>query len=69
MSISKDTNKPLNYKNPSNNMSLEEATEYLKKIGEWESVWRLERDTIIKWAEFLRKKGTDTKKVCVDLKK
>ena len=69
MSKSKYTVKPQNYKDPSMTMSLEEATEYLKKIGEWESVWRLERDTIVKWAEFLRKKGTDTKKVCVDLKK
>lgn len=35
-------------------MSLEEATAYLKKINEWESVVSLDRDTIIKWAEFLK---------------
>ena len=39
-------------------MSLEEATSYLKKIGEWESVVKLDRQTIIDWAEFLAKKGT-----------
>jgi hypothetical protein len=33
--------------------TLEEATTYLKKMGEWESVWNMERETIIKWAEFL----------------
>ena len=34
-------------------MTMEEATNYLKKMGEWESVWRLDRDTIVKWAEYL----------------
>lgn len=51
-------NKPLNYKDPSALMSLEDATKYLKKVGEWESVWRLNRDTIIKWAEFLKNRET-----------
>lgn len=35
-------------------MNLEEATKYLKKIHEWESVCRLDRDTVLKWAEFLK---------------
>lgn len=34
-------------------LTLEEATDYLKKMGEWEGVWNLDRDIIIKWAEFL----------------
>lgn len=34
-------------------MTLEEATKYLKKLGEWESVVNVDRETIIKWAEFL----------------
>jgi hypothetical protein len=38
------------------NMNLEEATTFLKKIGEWESAWRMERDTIIKWANFLKER-------------
>ena len=37
-------------------MNLEEATTYLKKIGEWESAWRFDRDTIIGWANFLKNK-------------
>jgi len=48
--------KPLNYKNPDTLMSLEDATTYLKRLGEWESVWKLDRETIIGWAEFLKKK-------------
>lgn len=35
-------------------MSLEEATAYLKKLGEWQSVWQLDRKTIIQWAEYLK---------------
>ena len=35
-------------------MNLEQATVYLKKVGEWESVWKLDRDTILGWANFLR---------------
>ena len=38
-------------------MSLEEATFYLKKLGEWESAWKFDRETIIKWAEFLKSKN------------
>lgn len=35
-------------------MTLEEATTLLKKLGEWESVWRLDRETILAWAEYLK---------------
>jgi hypothetical protein len=38
------------------NMSLQEATTLLKKLGEWETVWHLDRDTIIKWASFLKER-------------
>ena len=64
MNSRKETlNKPLNYKDPSKPMSMAEATEYLKKIGEWESVWKLDRDHILKWAEFLKnKESLKTKK-------
>lgn len=48
--------KPLNYRDPDSPMTLEEATAFLKKIKEWESVVNFDRDTIIKWAEFLKKK-------------
>ena len=37
-------------------MNLEQATTYLKKIGEWENVWRFDRNTIIGWANFLKNK-------------
>ena len=37
-------------------MTLEEATSYLKKIGEWESVWRFDREIILGWANFLKNK-------------
>lgn len=36
-------------------MTFEEATILLKKLGEWDSVWRLERETILAWAEYLKK--------------
>lgn len=45
------TTKPLTV-----NMNLDEATTFLKKMGEWDSVWRMERDTIIKWANFLKER-------------
>ena len=42
---------------PSNcSMNLEQATAFLKKVNEWESVWRFDRDTIIGWANFLKSK-------------
>lgn len=43
-------------------MTMDEAITYLKSIKEWESVWKLERDTILKWAEFLKKREMEEKK-------
>jgi len=43
-------------------MTMDEAIVYLKSIKEWESVWKLERDTILKWAEFLKNKEMEEKK-------
>lgn len=36
---------------------MEEATAYLKKIKEWDSVSNMDRETIIKWAQFLKNKN------------
>jgi hypothetical protein len=36
-------------------MTMEEATKLLKKLGEWESVWKMDRQTILAWAEYLKK--------------
>jgi hypothetical protein len=44
-------------KEPPSKMTLEQATVYLKKLGEWESSWKFDRQTIIKWAEFLKSKN------------
>lgn len=44
-------------------MNLEEATAYLKKIGEWETVLKLDRELILKWANFLKEREEkETKK-------
>jgi hypothetical protein len=43
-------------------MNIEESTEYLKKVGEWDMVFRLERDLIIKWANFLKEREEKQKK-------
>ena len=37
-----------------NNMTVEEATEYLESIGEWHTVRNVPRDVMVKWAEYLR---------------
>lgn len=37
-------------------MNLEEATAYLKKIGEWETVLKMEREVILNWANFLKER-------------
>lgn len=37
-------------------MDLAEATVILKKLGEWETVWHLDRDILIKWASFLKER-------------
>lgn len=41
-------------KTSNSSMNLEEATSYLKKIGEWESASKFNRETILKWANFLK---------------
>jgi len=43
-------------KSTTKKMTLAEAETYLRKVGEWHDVVKLERETIIKWAEFLKKK-------------
>lgn len=35
-------------------MTLAEAETYLRKVGEWHGVVTMPRDTIIKWATFLK---------------
>lgn len=37
-------------------MTLLEAETFLRKMGEWHSVVKMDRETIIKWAEFLKAK-------------
>lgn len=53
-----------NYKNPEAKMNLQDAEKYLRSVGEWHGVVKMPRDTIIAWAEFLKKKedtnGTTT---------
>lgn len=41
-------------------MNLEQATVFLKKIGEWESAAKFDRETIIKWAVFLKEREGST---------
>ena len=37
-------------------MSLMEAEKFLRDVGEWHGVVKMDRDTIIKWAMFLKTK-------------
>lgn len=37
-------------------MTLLEAETFLRKMGEWHGVVKMDRETIIKWAEFLKAK-------------
>lgn len=48
--------KPLNFKDPEAPMTLLDAEKYLRSIKEWDDVSRLDRDIIIKWAEFLKRR-------------
>jgi hypothetical protein len=48
--------KPLNYKDPATPMTLLEAEKYLRSVKEWDSVVQMDREIIIKWAEFLKKR-------------
>ena len=55
--------KSLNVKSQSSNssvkeMTLSEAETYLRKVGEWHGVVCMPRDTIIKWAMFLKNRET-----------
>lgn len=47
--------KPLNYKDPQKPMTLLEAEQYLRKMDEWHGVSTMDREIIIKWAEYLKK--------------
>jgi hypothetical protein len=47
-----------NHKDPDAPMTLLEAEQFLRKIDEWESVRDMQRDIIINWATFLKKKNT-----------
>ena len=38
-------------------MTLEQATEHLKKLGEWWAIRNCNRDTVIKWASYLKEHG------------
>ena len=49
--------------------TLEEAINYLKKLDEWVSVQRLERDLIIAWANFLKDRELAKEKVSADTSK
>ena len=46
--------------------TLEEAINYLKKLDEWVSVQRLERDLIIAWANFLKDRELSVEKKVED---
>jgi hypothetical protein len=37
--------------------SLQEAETYLRKVNEWNSVNKMDRETIMNWANFLKNKG------------
>ncbi len=39
------------------NMTLEQASEYLKSLGEWWAVRNCPRETMIKWANYLKEHG------------
>lgn len=49
------TKKDKSPKDTSPSMTLEEAATLLKKLKEWDGVCNMERETIIKWAEYLKK--------------
>jgi len=58
-----NTSKPLNSKDSTDKeMSLIEAEKYLRKIGEWHDVVKMDRETVIKWATFLKKREEEQSK-------
>ena len=38
------------------NITMSEAEQILRKFGEWHGVVGMDRETIIKWAQFLKNK-------------
>lgn len=48
--------KPTSDKSSQKEMTLAEAEQFLRKIGEWHEAVKMDRDTIIKWATFLKNK-------------
>jgi hypothetical protein len=42
---------------PNISMTLDEAAEYLKRLGEWWAIRNCSRDTLIKWATYLKEHG------------
>ena len=50
--------KPQKQKLSQEPLTFIEAEQYLRKIEEWHSVSHLDRDIIIKWAQFLKNKNT-----------
>ena len=43
-------------------MTLDEAVEFLRSVGEYDIVLKADRETVIGWATFLRNKEVDKKK-------
>jgi hypothetical protein len=35
-------------------MSMDDAITYLKKMDEWDAIRNMDRETVIKWASFLK---------------
>lgn len=55
---SNSKSKPQKQKTQQSPLTFIEAEQYLRKIEEWHSVSHLDRDIIIKWAQFLKNKNT-----------
>jgi hypothetical protein len=51
--------KPQKQKLSQESLTFIEAEQYLRKIEEWHSVSHLDRDIIIKWAQFLKNKNIE----------
>jgi hypothetical protein len=55
----KKKEKPLNFKDPEAPMTLLDAEKYLRSIKEWDDVARMDREIIIKWAEYLKSRNVE----------
>jgi len=42
-------------------MTLDEAVEFLRSVGEYDIVLKADRESVIGWAEFLKKREGDKK--------